>query len=95
MGTIPPPPFSIDRAKTAAIKIMETITQTQKRPLEWLTFHITRTGFEDRAQPYNMAGAMQFRRRKEGAKEGEVQYEFRGSKDWGLPIEMLLELEEE
>lgn len=97
MGTIAPPPLSKDSTKKAAITIMELISQTQKRPLEWLTLHISRTGYEDRAQPYLMQTNMQLRRRKDEHLEGDQQYEVRGSTEWRglIPIEVQMALEEE
>tara|TARA_R110002003_G_scaffold589_16_gene20710 strand:+ start:6173 stop:7480 length:1308 start_codon:yes stop_codon:yes gene_type:complete len=77
VGSIPPPAFTKEAAKTAAIKLMEKVSQGQNQPLEWLTIHFTRTGLEDRAQPYLMFAELQVRRAKTGS-----GYEVRGRQEW-------------
>lgn len=77
MGSIPPPAFTKKAAKTTAIKLMQKISKGQKEPLEWLTLHFTRTGLEDRAQPYLMFADMQVRLSKT-----ENGYEDRGRQEW-------------
>lgn len=98
MGTIRPPPLDKGKSKTAAIEILETISQAQGWPLEKLTLHFARTGLEDRAQPYMMHTKMQVRRSKDQKDDNvldDKEYEFRGRGEWfgaaGLEEELLLE----
>jgi hypothetical protein len=76
MGTISPPRIDREGSKAAAIAIMETISEAQGKPLEILTLHLARTGYEDRAQPYIMHGNMQLRRAADG------KYTLRGKQAW-------------
>jgi hypothetical protein len=82
MGTIEPPPLDKVKSKATAIAIMDTVSQAQKQPLEWLTLHITRTGYSDRAQSYLMHAKMQVRRANEGDVQGDGNYEVRGNQTW-------------
>jgi hypothetical protein len=79
----------------AEIEHADTCPRGPKRPLEWLTLHFTRTGYMDRAQPYEMWGSMQVRRSKSGhiGGDGEEAYEVRGKQDWaGEDIDLREEL---
>lgn len=80
----------------AAINIMELISKTQGQPLECLTLHITRTGYEDRAQPYLMRTDMQLTRSNDGNSKEKQQYEVRGSTKWRgtMPGKVQIALEE-
>jgi hypothetical protein len=81
-GSIPAPCFEKETSKAAAIAIMETVSQAQEQPLEWLTLHFTRVGMYDRGQTYLMWAKMQVRRRiKEDRASGE-EYEIRGKQEW-------------
>jgi hypothetical protein len=93
-GSIPAPRFERETSKTAAISIMETVSQAQDQPLGWLTLHFTRTGMYDRGQMYVMLAKMQVRRRiRDDATSGD-DYEFRGNYEWegivGLSEELSL-----
>ncbi|KAH7076388.1 hypothetical protein BKA63DRAFT_602194 [Paraphoma chrysanthemicola] len=77
MGSIPAPKFTKEAAQTAAIKLMDKLSFRQSQPLEWLTIQFTRTGLEDRAQPYLMFADMQVRRAKTNG-----GYEVRGKQEW-------------
>jgi hypothetical protein len=87
MGTIPPPPLDEESSKIAAVKLMETISRAQMRPLEWLTLHIVRTGYHDRFQPYMMFAKIQLRRREANSTIGDGIYEYRGRHRWGAKEE--------
>jgi hypothetical protein len=82
MGTIAAPPLDKDKSKMAAITIMKNVSQAQERPLEWLTLHISRTGYFDRGQPFLMHAKMQVRRRPEIDIQGDDDYEVRGNQTW-------------
>jgi hypothetical protein len=82
MGSIEPPALDKKRTRIAAIKIMEAMSKNHNKPLEWLTLHITRTGYEDRAQPYLMHAGMQLRRSKGNGAAAETKYEVRGKMKW-------------
>lgn len=97
MGSMKAPPLNKDGAKRAAINIAETISNRQAKPLEWLTLHFGRTGYQDRAQTYLMQAKLQLRRDKNAAIAGDDKYEVRGNQNWfGLqPLEDELLLEED
>ncbi|KAH7069332.1 hypothetical protein FB567DRAFT_565062 [Paraphoma chrysanthemicola] len=77
MGSIPAPKFTREAAQTAAIGLMNKLSLGKSRPLEWLTIQFTRTGLEDRAQPYLMFADLQVRQAKTGS-----GYEVRGKQEW-------------
>ncbi|KAF2026033.1 hypothetical protein EK21DRAFT_75043 [Setomelanomma holmii] len=91
MGTISPPAFTKKEAAVSAIKMMKRI-KAQNPWIVWLMLHFTRTGLEDRAQPYLMFAEMQVRRTKK--KGGKNEYEIRGKQEWvgvtGLEDELQL-----
>jgi hypothetical protein len=82
MGTIPPPPLDRDGSEQAAIDIIETISKAQIAPLERLTLHLARTGYQDRAQPYVIQSTMQLRRTATG------DYDARGNYDWSWGMQL-------
>jgi hypothetical protein len=89
MGTISSPPFTKEEAAKSAIKLMDDLVASKPR-LEWLTLHFTRTGLQDRAQPYLMHAAMQVRRGRKkscneisGKDKIKYEYEVRGRQEWG------------
>ena len=86
MGSMPAPPIDKSGSTAAAIKIMETISKAQGSPLEKLTLHLARTGYEDRFQPYMMQGKMQVRRGTE-----DVEHEIRGRREWTWGLNALEE----
>lgn len=89
----PDPPLDKARSKQAAIAIAEQISAKQQHPLDWLTLHISRVVYRDRAEPFLMQAKLQLRRREDASADagGEEKYEVRGSMAWyGL-----LSLEEE
>jgi hypothetical protein len=86
--SIPAPPLDVQRFTTAGIAIMESITQTQMRPLEQLTLRITCRGFEDRAQAYLIHATIQI-----GRSSNKNNYEFRAAQLWGLPYALGGEVE--
>ncbi|KAH7397158.1 hypothetical protein BKA66DRAFT_546225 [Pyrenochaeta sp. MPI-SDFR-AT-0127] len=96
-GTIAPPPLNRGNTEKAALSLMEKISQAQEEPLEWLTLHLARTGFQDRAQPYLMQAKLQLRRSKDVKSDSDPKYEYRGNAQWnGLSsIEDVLALEAE
>lgn len=83
MGTISPPPINKEGSKLAAVKIMETISKAQRLPLEILTLYLSRTGSEDRAQPYIMQGTMQLKR-----SEMNGGFEVRGKQEWSWGMQL-------
>jgi len=88
-GSTPAPPLDKEKSKKAAIEIAERISEKQKNPLHWLTLHISRVGYQDRAETYLMQAKLQLRRTEDA--RAEEKYEIRGSMQWyGL-----LSLEEE
>lgn len=87
MGTIPHPLLNKQGSIAAAINIAEAISESQPNPLQWLTLHLSRTGYEDRAQPYMMHTGLQIRRNHRTNQRRESKYSVRGKMDWyyGLP----------
>lgn len=93
LNPVAPPPLDKERSKKAAIEIAEKISEKQKSPLQWLTLHISRTGYMDRAEPWLMQAKLQLRRKEDAHANAvaEEKYEVRGSMEWYS----LLSLEEE
>ncbi|KAF1976981.1 hypothetical protein BU23DRAFT_550929 [Bimuria novae-zelandiae CBS 107.79] len=81
MGTIPAPPLDKEGSVAAAMKIAEAVSGKKER-LEWLTMHITRTGYSDRYQPYMMDTAFQLRRNECATAAGGEKYNVRGKMAW-------------
>lgn len=82
MGSIPAPLLDKEGSVAAAIGIAKAISKSQPDPLQWLTLHISRTGYEDRAQPYMMKTALQIRRNHDANQPPASQYEVRGKMEW-------------
>lgn len=89
MGSIEPPRLNKKSSIAAAISIADEISERQKLPLEWLTLHISRTGYYDRFQSYLMHAALQLRRTDGPIDADRGSYEVRGKTDWDdlFPLE--------
>jgi hypothetical protein len=92
MGTISPPPLSVEGARDAAIKIIDGMSEAHDVPLQALTMYFSRVGYEDRAQPYLMNANMQVRRRKDRKGKDKERFEIRGKQRWGGPAALEEEL---
>jgi hypothetical protein len=82
MENLPPHSLDAEKSKTAAISIMETISQAQERSLERLTFHLTQIRMGSRGGHHSLHTKMQMRRRGEKEIKGEDGYELRGKLTW-------------
>lgn len=82
MENLPPHSLDAEKSKTAAISIMETISQAQGRPLERLTFHLTKIRMGNRGGHHSLHTKMQLRRRGEKELTVEDGYELRGKLAW-------------
>ncbi|KAF2871511.1 hypothetical protein BDV95DRAFT_42328 [Massariosphaeria phaeospora] len=83
-GTIPHPELNAKALQSYAMDLADRISAAQKRPLQTLTMHLARTGFEDRAQPYLMEGEFQIRRseRDDAEMMGEAKWTVEGKCSW-------------
>ncbi|PVI03213.1 hypothetical protein DM02DRAFT_640793 [Periconia macrospinosa] len=82
MGSIPAPSLDKSGSIAAAIDIAEVISKSQTDPLQWLMLHISRTGYEDRGQPYMMDTALQIRRTNDTSQSPASKYKARGKMEW-------------
>ncbi|KAF2852949.1 hypothetical protein T440DRAFT_487950 [Plenodomus tracheiphilus IPT5] len=93
-----PPSLDKERSKKVAMDIFESVSKDHKSPLEWLTLHISRIGYHDRAEPYLVQAKLQLRKRRDVSMDmvGEQRYETRGAIEWRglISLEEELSLEE-
>jgi hypothetical protein len=82
MGTIAPPKLNQRSAITAAISIAEVLSESQHGALQWLTLHLSRTGYSDRYQPWMMSTKLQLRRTSYAGQVRERKWDVRGGLDW-------------
>jgi hypothetical protein len=82
MGSIAHPELNQRNSITAAINIAEVLSKSQHGVLQWLTLHLSRTGYSDRYQPWIMRTRLQLRRNSYAGKVRERKWDVRGGLDW-------------
>lgn len=80
MGTIPAPGLNSEACRKEAQSMIKSFSRAQGVPMECLTLYLSRTGYQDRCQPYLMEGHIQARQVQLG--ENESRIDFRGSAAW-------------
>lgn len=97
MGAATTPPLDEKRSVAAAVEIAEAISGSQKDALQWLTLHISRMTYGDRADPWEVFTRLQVRQNSYSNRVRGHKWDVRGKMDWyALPsLEEDLLLEEE
>ncbi|CAN9210299.1 unnamed protein product [Alternaria alternata] len=97
MGAATTPPLDEKRSVAAAVEIAEAVSGSQKDGLQWLTLHISRMTYGDRADPWEVFTRLQIRQNSYSNRVRRHKWDVRGKMDWyALPsLEENLLLEEE
>jgi hypothetical protein len=81
-GNIPAPQLDRDHSIAAAIGIADILSESSQGAFQWLTLHLSRTGYADRCQPWMMNSKLQLRRRRHADQLRERKWDVRGKFDW-------------
>ncbi|KAF7672568.1 hypothetical protein GT037_009599 [Alternaria burnsii] len=97
MGTANTPPLDEERSVAAAMNIAEVISGSRQKALQWLTLHLSRMTYGDRADRWEVFSRLQIRRNGYTSRLRGHEWDVRGKMDWyGLPsLEEDLLFEEE
>ncbi|CAN9225767.1 unnamed protein product [Alternaria alternata] len=97
MGAATTPPLDKKRSVAAAVEIAEAISGSQKDALQWLTLHISRMTYGDRADPWEVFTRLQIRQNSYSNRVRGHKWDVRGKMDWyalpSLEEDQLLEEE--
>lgn len=82
MGAATTPPLDEKRSVAAAMKIAEVISGSRQDALQWLTLHISRMTYGDRAYRWEMFSRLQIRRNGHSGRVRGCEWDVRGKMDW-------------
>jgi hypothetical protein len=82
MGAATTPPLDKKRSVAAAVEIAEAISGSQKDALQWLTLHISRMTYGDRADPWEVFTRLQIRQNSYTNRVCGHKWDVRGKMNW-------------
>jgi hypothetical protein len=82
MGTAHTPPLEKERSVAAAMKIAEAVSGSRQDALQWLTLHLSRMTYGDRADRIEVFSRFQIRRTGYSSRVRGHEWDVRGKMDW-------------
>jgi hypothetical protein len=82
MGAAETPPLDEKRSVAAAVNIAKVISGSRQDALQWLTLHLSRMTYGDRADRCEVFSRLQIRRNGYASRLRGHEWDVRGKMDW-------------